>query len=124
MPSSSRSWIDGPAQSHSPAPNVEAVCHSTSQPVGLCVHATSPPPLRTPTISGVASMPPRSAIATLADAMTVGDAIVSCCMQVRPSMMRITPKYVGSLAAHDCAPPSVKLYDVNTIDGDDSSPCA
>src|SRR5262249_5502078 len=122
MPSSSRSCTDGPAQSQFVAPKFDDVVHSTSQPVGLSVNATSPPPVRAAMISGVLSSPPMSAIATDADAMTVGAAIVACCMHVRPSMTRITPKKLGSVPSHDCAPPSVKLYDVNTIDGVVSSP--
>jgi hypothetical protein len=50
-----------------------------------------------------------SAIATDDDAITVGNAIVSCCVQVRPSMMRMTPKNAGSVPWHYCAPPSGKL---------------
>src|SRR5262245_57680404 len=122
MPSSSRSWIDGPAQSQLSLPKFDDVVHSTSQPVGLSVNATSPPSVRAAMISGVSSRPPMSAIATDADAITVGAAIVACCLHVRPSMMRITPKKLGSVPAHDCAPPSLKLYDVNTIDGVVSSP--
>ena len=90
VPSSSRSWIDGPAQLHRSLASTDWVCHLTCQPVGRRVNATSPPSTRGATISGVGS-PPRSAIATEAVGMMAGDAIVACCSQVRPSMMRSTP---------------------------------
>jgi hypothetical protein len=90
VPSSSRSWIDGPAQSHRSSASRDAVCHMTCQPEGCSVNATSPPSIRGATISGVGS-PPRSAIATDAVGITAGAAIVACCWQLRPLMMRMTP---------------------------------
>ena len=81
------------------------------------MNATRPPWLRAATISGVASSPPRSPIATGAEPITVGDAIVARCAQVRPSITRITPNRLGSLPLHDSPPWSVPLYDANTIDG-------
>src|SRR5262245_43634225 len=96
---------------------VDWVCHRTSHPVGLRVNAPRLPGLVAATISGVASRPPMSAIASDAAPMTLGTAIVACCSQVRPSITRITPKYAGSMPVHDSRVRSVKLYDVNTIDG-------
>src|SRR5262249_10516139 len=116
-PSSSRSWSAGPAQSHCPRARFDAVVHRTSQPLARWVNATRPPRLCAATISGVASSPPRSPIATGAEAITVGDAIVARWAQVGPSITRSTPENRGSPPVHDSGPwSSVPLYDGNTID--------
>jgi hypothetical protein len=101
---------------------VSADDHKTPQaPAAERVNAISPPSWRAATISGLRSTPPRSAIATDCAAM-IGLGRLANWPQVAPSMMRSTPKYAGLLPAHDSAPPSVKLYEMKTIDGLVNSP--